>query len=161
MSSEEVTLRKVHSLRPSPALIVSILALVTAIAGTSWAVGDSGAGTASKLRRNAPKPKDYSIAVTTPVTSTATIRRTVPTGKTFLLSDVILQNPASDTGRIEVRRGSSRLLKLQLQKFSTEQHSLNTPIKFRGGQKLTLFIDCDNPSGGCTPAALFVGVLKG
>ncbi len=154
-------LSRVRSLRPSPALVVSVLALAAAIAGTSWAVGSGGAGTASKLQKNAAKPKDYSITVPTPVTSTATIRRTVPSGKTFLLSDVILQNPASDIGRIVVRRGSSRLLNLGLQNFRTEQHSLNTPLKFRGGQKLTLFIDCDNPSGGCTPAALFVGVLKG
>jgi hypothetical protein len=148
-------------LRPSPALAVALLALVAAIAGTSWALGSGGAGTASKLRQNAAKPKDYSITVPAPVTSTATIRRTVPAGKTFLLSDIILQNPASDIGRVAVRRGGSRLLELGLQNFRTEQHSLNTPIKFRGGQKLALFIDCDNPSGGCTPAALFVGVLKG
>jgi hypothetical protein len=148
-------------LRLSPVLIVSVLALVTAIAGTSWALGSSGADTVAKLQKNAAQPRDYSITVTAPVTSTATIKRTIPAGKAFLLSDVILQNPASDIGRVQVRRGSSRLLELGLQNFSTEQLSLKTPIKFRGGQRLALFIDCDNPSGGCTPSALFVGVLKG
>jgi hypothetical protein len=152
-------LKKIRSLRPSPVLVVALLALVAAIAGTSWAVGSSG--TASKLQKTAAKPRDYSITVTAPVTSTATIRRTIPAGKAFLLSDVIVQNPASDIGRVQVRRGSSRLLELGLQNFSTEQLTLKTPIKFRGGQRLALFIDCDNPSGGCTPSALFVGVLKG
>ena len=147
-----------HSL-PSPGPVVALCALVVAIVGTSWVVGNNGAVVASNLGRNA-KPKDYSITVANPVTSTATLTRTIPPGKTFLLSEIILQNPASDVGRVQVRRGSSRLLTIGLQNFKTEQHTLTTPIKFGGGQKLVLFIDCDNPSGGCTPAALFVGVLR-
>jgi hypothetical protein len=150
-------MQKARSFSPSPALVVAVLALVAAAAGTSWAVGSRSAGTAS----SAAKPQDYSITVTTPVTSTATLRRTVPAGKTFLLSDVVLQNPASDIGRVVVRRDGTRLLQLALSKFSTEQHSFNKPIRFSAGEKVTLFIDCDNPSGGCTPAALFAGVLKG
>jgi hypothetical protein len=132
--------------------------MVIAIASTGWAVGTGAAPTASK---GAAQPRDYSITVKTPVTTTATIKRTVPAGKTFLLSDIILQNPASDLGRLTVRRGKSPLLQLNLQKFTTQQHSLNAPIRFRGGQKLVLFIDCDNSTGGCTPAALFAGKLKG
>ena len=149
-----------HSLRRSPGLVVALCALVAAIGGTSWLVGNNGAAVASSLGNNST-PKYYSITVTSPVNTTATFTKTVPPGKTFLLSEIILQNPASDIGRIHVRRGSSRLLTVGLQNFDTEQHTLTKPIKFGGGQKLVLFIDCDNASGGCTPAALFVGVLKG
>ena len=149
-----------RSLSPSPGLMVALCALVAAIASTSWVVGNNGAVVAANLGRNA-KPKDYSFTVKSPVTSTATLKRTIPQGKTFLLSEVILQNPASDVGRIHVSRGNSRLLTIGLQNFNTEQHTLTTPIKFGGGQKLVLFIDCDNPGPGCTPAALFAGVLRG
>ena len=151
-------MKRFHSLRPSPRLVVALCALAAAIACTSWLVGNNGAAVASG---NNGTPRYYSITVTSPVTSTATFRRTVPPGKTFLLSEIILQNPASDVGRVHVSRGSSRLLTIGLQNFNTEQHTLTTPIKFGGGDKLVLFIDCDNPSGGCTPSALFVGVLKG
>ena len=80
-------------MRPSPALVIALLALVAVIAGTSWAVGSGGTGTVSTLRKNAAKPKDYSITVTAPITSTATIKRTVPARKTFLLSDNHLAEP--------------------------------------------------------------------
>jgi hypothetical protein len=153
-------MKRFHSLRSSPGLVVALCALVAAIAGTSWLVSNNGAAVASAAG-NKGRPKYYSITVSSPVTTTATFKRTIPSGKTFLLSEIILQNPASDIGRIHVRRGKSRLLNVGLQNFDTEQHTLTKPIKFSGGQKLVLFIDCDNASGGCTPAALFVGVLKG
>jgi hypothetical protein len=152
-------MKRFHSLS-SRGLVVVLCALVAAIASMSWLVGSNRGAVASSLGTNAT-PKYYSINVTSPVTTTATFNRTVPPGKTFLLSEIILQNPASDIGRINVSRGSSRLLTIGLQNFKTEQHTLTKPIKFAGGQKLKLFIDCDNASGGCTPAALFVGVLKG
>ena len=105
------------------------------------------------------EPTDFQLGPTSPVTTEAVFQFTVPAGKTFLLTNAVFQNPASDVGRLELRRDGSRLLQLNLTKFSTQEHHFDTPLRFKAGQKVELFIDCDNPSGGCTPSALFGGVL--
>ena len=142
---------RVRSFNHSVIGLVAVLAIAAAIAGAGAAAGAAGGG----------KPKHYSLAPKAPVTTTATISRTVPRGKRFLLYDMIFQNPAADLGRLVLKRGGQTLLTLGLQNFRTQQHSLQAPISFGHAQKIRLFIDCDNPSGGCTPAALLTGRLKG
>lgn len=144
------------SLRSSPALAVALVVLAATVAGTSWAIG------AGDAPRAAPKgkPKHYALNVSAPVTSTATLSRTVPRRRTFLLYDIVFQNPASDIGRVRLLRGGTTLLELALQNFRLEHVSLQAPIAFRRRQQIRIFIDCDNASGGCTPAALLSGVLR-
>jgi hypothetical protein len=138
----------------------AVLALAAVIAVTSPAIGaDTGATT--HAARAAGKPKHYALSPKAPVTGTATISRTVPKGKRFLLYDAIFQNPSHDIGRVRLLRGGTTLLSLNLQDFHTEQHSLQAPIAFGHATKVKFFIDCDNPSGGCTPALLLAGKLKG
>jgi len=105
------------------------------------------------------EPVDFRLAPALPVTTTVVLQSNLPAGRTFLLSDVIVQNPASDIGRLRIQRGESTLVELGLQNFRADQHHFDTPVRFLPGQKVTVFIDCDNPSSGCTPSALFVGVL--
>ena len=149
---------RIRSFNRSPAPLVAAFALVVAILVSGSAAGEDD-GVSS---RAAPKgkPKHYALNVTAPVTTTALITRTVPRGKTFLLYDIIFQNPAADVGRIQLRRGNETLLNLALQTFRAQHFTLQAPIAFRRAKKIGLFIDCDNPSGGCTPAALLSGVLR-
>ena len=186
-----------RSFRPSPAMVVAVIALVAAMSGTGWALVRNSVGTkqlknravtAAKIRKNAigsahvkngsllrqdfaagvlPDPvvvtpttelTDFELAFSVPVTSTATVQSNLPADKTFLLSEVVFQNPSSDIGRIHLRDGS-RLLQLSLGDFSTHHERFDTPLRFKPGEKVELFIDCDNPSGGCTPSALVAGVL--
>jgi hypothetical protein len=187
--------------RPSPAILVAVIALVLAMTGVGWAVSRNsvgtkqikkGAVTAPKLHRNSvtsPTVRNNSllaedfkagvlpgalpsaptgtatsfrIAPDLPVTSTATLPSPLPATKTFLLSDVVFQNPASDMGRVRVQRAGQVLLEVGLQSFSTTvEQQFVTPLEFKPGEALTVFIDCDNPSGGCLPAVLFSGVLQG
>jgi hypothetical protein len=102
---------------------------------------------------------DFRLAPTSPVTTEATLSYTVPADRTLLLSNVVFQNPSSDVGRLELRRSGATLMQLNLTKFSTQHEHFESPITFPAGTKIDLFIHCDNPSGGCTPSALFSGVL--
>jgi hypothetical protein len=104
----------------------------------------------------------FRVAPAAPVVSTATVPASLPATKTFLLTDVVFQNPAADIGRIKVQRAGQDLLEVALQSFSTTvEQQFITPLEFRPGEALTVFIDCDNPSGGCLPAVLFSGLLQG
>jgi hypothetical protein len=188
---------RARSFRPSPAMVVAVIALIVAMSGTSWAlvrnsVGTAelknGAVTAPKMHKDAIKSTyvkdgslqrqdfaagllppagvtvqsdltDFRLAPTSPVTIEATLAYTVPADKTLLLSNVVFQNPASDVGRLELRRSGATLMQLNLTKFSTQDQHFDSPITFPAGTKVELFIHCDNPSGGCTPSALFAGVL--
>jgi len=191
-----------RSFRPSPAMVVAVIALVAAMSGTGWALVRNSVGTkqlknravtAAKIRKNAirsahvkdgsllrqdfaagvladpvvvtptPTPSteltDFELAFSTPVFSTATVQSNLPADKTFLLSEVVFQNPSSDIGRIHLRRDGSTLLQLSLSGLSTHHERFDTPLRFKPGEKVELFVDCDNASGGCTPSALVAGVL--
>ena len=189
-----------RSFRPSPAMVVAVIALVAAMSGTSWALVRNSVGTkqlkkhavtAAKIHKNAirsahvkdgsllrqdfaagvlpdpvvvtPTPTteltDFELAFSTPVTSTAIVQSNLPADKTFLLSELVFQNPSSDIGRIQLRRDGSTLLQLSLSDVSTQHERFDTPLRFKPGEKVGLFVDCDNPSGGCNPSALVAGVL--
>jgi hypothetical protein len=191
-----------RSFRPSPAMVVAVIALVAAMSGTGWALVRNSVGTkqlknravtAAKIRKNAirsahvkdgsllrqdfaagvlpdpvvvtptPTPSteltDFELAFSTPVFSTATVQSNLPADKTFLLSEVVFQNPLSDIGRIHLRRDGSPLLQLSLSNFSIHHERFDTPLRFKPGEKVELFVDCDNASGGCLPSALVAGVL--
>jgi hypothetical protein len=188
---------RARSLRPSPALVVALVALVVAMTGTAWAVAQNsvgtnqlkdGAVTAPKLHQGAVtslavkdgalKIRDFSkealvgpglldrgpltdfrLAPGQPVTSTQLLTFTAPAGKTLLISDVIFQNPSGDLGRVELRRNAAVLMQLNLSSFSTQQQRFATPLKFKSGEKVGFLVQCQNPTGGCTPSAFFIGVL--
>ena len=145
-------------------MVVALIALVAATGGTSWALtkqkrdlhkaAQTGPGLLGRGR-----PVAFRLAPGSPVTSTAVFNSNLPAGRKFLLSDVVIQNPSSDIGRVRVRRAGATLLELGLQNFTTHQQHFDTPIRFGADQRVSFFVDCDNPSGGCTPAALFVGVV--
>jgi hypothetical protein len=170
-------------------MVVALIALVAAMGGTSWALAKhsvgkdqlkKGAVTSAAVKDGSLQKRDLSkaaltgpgllgrgrpvafrLAPTSPVTSTAVFNSDLPAGRRFLLSDIVVQNPAEDIGRVRIRRGGVTLLELGMQNFTTHEQHFDTPIRFGAGQRVSFFVDCDNPSGGCTPAALFVGVVTG
>lgn len=84
----------------------------------------------------------------------------VPSGTTLQLTDVVLQNPAGDTGPLHIRRDGTPLLVVELGNFRDLDYHFVAPILFTAGQKLELFADCTSP--GCTPGAYFAGfVVRG
>jgi hypothetical protein len=81
----------------------------------------------------------------------------VPAGATLQVTDILLQNPAGDTGPLQIRRNGTPLLVEELANLRDLDFHFVAPIVFTAGQKLELAADCTSP--GCTPGAYFVGFL--
>ena len=82
---------------------------------------------------------------------------TVPDGASLQLTDIVLQNPAGNTGTLRIQRGDTALLVVELGNFRDLDYHFVAPIVFAGGQKLVLAAECTSP--GCTPGAYFAGFL--
>lgn len=86
----------------------------------------------------------------------------VEDGKTLSLTDIVLQNPAGDTGILEIRRGDGIILRVNLANFRDLDYHFVSAVVFRAGDEAVLSVQCANPNPGpnCTPAAYVTGFLK-
>lgn len=68
---------------------------------------------------------------------------TVPAGKTFRLTDIVVQNPQGDAGTVVVTvdRGA-RVLTLALENFRDSDYHFVTPIMVPAGGEVTMTVDC-------------------
>jgi len=108
------------------------------------------------------EPTDLRLAVTAPPGGTSVAPFTVPAGELLRITDIVLQNPQGDTGRIEVRRDGAVLLALALQNFRDIDYHFVAPLIFQSGQTLELRIVCDAvlaPATQCSPSGSFVGFV--
>ncbi|HET9442897.1 MAG TPA: hypothetical protein VFO65_06210 [Acidimicrobiales bacterium] len=92
------------------------------------------------------------------LTAAGSTEYAVEAGKTLQLTDIVLQNPSGDTGRLEIRRDGTPLLVVELGNFRDLDYHFVAPIVFVGGQKLELVAECTSPT--CTPGAYFAGFLS-
>ncbi|MEA3075879.1 MAG: hypothetical protein QOF60_787 [Actinomycetota bacterium] len=83
----------------------------------------------------------------------------VPAGSTLQLTDIVLQNPAGESGPLQIRRNGTALLVVDLSNFRDLDYHFVAPIVFTAGQKLELHAECTSPT--CTPGAYFAGYLVG
>ncbi len=108
-------------------------------------------------------PTALRLSVSAPVGGTQTDPFTVPAGQVFRLTDIVLQNPQGDSGRIEVRRDGDVLLALALQNFRDIDYHFVAPILFTEGQVLDLNLtSCDAviaPATECNSSGSFVGFI--
>lgn len=81
----------------------------------------------------------------------------VPAGSTLQLTDIVLQNPAGESGPLQIRRNGTALLVVDLANFRDLDYHFVAPIVFTSGQKLELNAECTSPT--CTPGAYFAGYL--
>jgi hypothetical protein len=83
-------------------------------------------------------------------------------GALLSLTDILLQNPAGDTGTLEVRRGDSVILRVNLANFRDLDYHFVSPVVFRGGEEVVLAVQCTNanPGPNCTPAAYVSGFQR-
>jgi hypothetical protein len=104
------------------------------------------------------EPFDDRLAIS-PDAQTATY--TVPADKQLSLTDVVLQNPDGDSGRVALQRGTNSLLVVRLENFRDLDYHFVTPVVFGPGQILTLQVTCENADNKpCTPAAYYSGFLR-
>ncbi|MFJ4972810.1 hypothetical protein [Streptomyces sp. NPDC088755] len=95
-------------------------------------------------------------------------RYTVPDGSALLISDVIFENVAGDTGVVQIQRGDEILRQLALETFRDYETRYGEPMRFGPGEDVVLAVRCDVPGGQsitagdaavCTPGAYFSGRL--
>jgi hypothetical protein len=117
----------------------------------------SGAGGGSAFG----DPFDTRLEVKSSAGNTASY--VVPAGKTFALTDMVLQNPQGDTGRLALGRDGTTLLELSLENFRTHDLHTISPYIFKAGESVTVTITCVTPGPGaaeCVDAASLAGFQK-
>jgi hypothetical protein len=95
-----------------------------------------------------------------PGPSFQTENRTVPDGQVFQITDIVFQNPAGDSGQLQVRRGDTVLYQIGLANFRDYDYHFVTPLRFTAGQQVVLAVQCQAAGSGaanCSPAASFSG----
>jgi hypothetical protein len=100
---------------------------------------------------------------------------TVPAdAKSISITDLILQNPAGDSGKLTLLRGTDVVLTEQLDNFRDLDFHFIAPLVLTTGQQLVLKVACANSqgaqqasadsaaaaSGPCTPAVYYAGFSK-
>ncbi len=91
------------------------------------------------------------------LTDDGSVSLEVPAGRVLQLTDIVLQNPAGESGRLQIRRGNTPLLVVELANFRDLDYHFVSPVVFTAGQQLTLNAECSSPT--CTPGAYFTGFL--
>ncbi|MEV7253136.1 COG1470 family protein [Streptomyces cyaneofuscatus] len=95
-------------------------------------------------------------------------RYTVPDGSVLLISDVVFENVAGDTGVVQIQRGGEILRQVALETFRDYETHYREPMRFGPGEDVVLAVRCDVPGGQlstgagaavCTPGAYFSGRL--
>ena len=98
------------------------------------------------------------------LTGPGQVKFTVPSGRTLLVTDIVLQNPGANTGMLRVKRGDDVLLEAGLENFRSLDFHFVTPITFAGDSTLVLEAQCTGAAAGgdsgCTPSALFSALLS-
>ena len=98
------------------------------------------------------------------LTGPGQVRFTVPSGRTLMVTDIILQNPGANTGVLRVKRGDDVLLEVGLENFRSQDFHFVTPITFSSDSTLVLEAQCTGAAAGgaagCTPSALFSALLS-
>ena len=83
---------------------------------------------------------------------------TVGDKQVFSLTDIVLQNPAGDSGIVELKRGDKALLRLNLANFRDLDYHFVSPVIVSPGVKVTLHVECASPA--CTTGVYLAGFVK-
>jgi hypothetical protein len=97
---------------------------------------------------------------TAPSTTFKTFTFAGQPNKPLDVTDLQLQNPAADSGFLEVRRGDQVVYRAGLDNFRDLSQPYVTPVRFAKGQKVTVAIQCMNPAPEkrrCSAAVTVVG----
>ena len=78
------------------------------------------------------------------------------------VTDLVLQNPQGDAGRLQILRGKAVLIEVRLENFRDLDYHFVTPLLFGPGQSLAVLVQCQTPGSGtktCAPALYYAGFL--
>ena len=131
--------------------------------------GSGGAGSGGGGPTAGPSgsqvPYSHRLGVAVGAGSAGNDQFTVAKQTTFLLTDLMLQNPQGDTGRVDVIVNGQTILTMSLANFRDEDYHLVTPVEATAGQTVGMHTVCTTPgpalvgtSGtGCRTFVLVVG----
>lgn len=95
---------------------------------------------------------------------------TVPANSTLNMADILLENPAGDTGTLTILQDGNPLLVENLDNFRDLDYHFVSPPQFTAGQKLIMSVNCGPTNGAqanppvsnraCTPSVFVSGFLK-
>nr|MDT0658146.1 hypothetical protein [Micromonospora sp. DSM 115978] len=109
------------------------------------------------------------LAVTVGGGATRTDQYTVPTDRTFVLTDIIFQNPQGDEGRLDLIVDGTTVLTVALNNFRDLDYHLVSPIEAGPGRVVSMRVNCRAPGaplpgsgagGQCRDFALLTGFLR-
>jgi hypothetical protein len=82
------------------------------------------------------------------------------TRQTLSVSDVLLENPAGDTGTMNIQNGNKPLFEFALTDFRDLDYHFVQPLVFTAAHPLEIVVSCQNTgSTKCTPALSFSGTV--
>lgn len=119
--------------------------------------GSTGSGTATGTTGSGAATTKTPIDGRLFLTASGTAAYEVPPGKQLELTDIVLENPAANTGPLTIQRSGVPLLVVDLANFRDLDYHFVSPIVFTAGKKLELVANCTSPA--CTPGAYFSGSL--
>jgi hypothetical protein len=108
-------------------------------------------------------PVDFRLAPTAPVPkgTTQAMPRATPANSTFFMTDVVLQNPDGNVGRISIKRDGDTILSSALENLRDLDFHFVAPYEFDAGRAVTVEVFCspDSPAD-CTASASFAGYQR-
>jgi hypothetical protein len=133
-----------------------------------------GSGTPVRPTPSVPNPNDPTTGTPTsfrietganPVTdgSFNTFSFTAPDNQKLNVTDLVFENPAGDSGLLQLRIDDKPIREVGLANFRDLDNHFIVPIHLEPGQKLVVAVSCGKPGNGaakCTPAVSFSGRLQ-
>jgi hypothetical protein len=117
--------------------------------------GGSGSGSTA-----APIPVSTLIPSDVAPGKTGTYTYKLKKPQTLTVSDVVLENPAGDTGTMKIQAGKTPLFEFGLADFRNLDYHFVQPLTFTAANPLEIVVACTNPgTTKCSPAVSFSGLL--
>jgi hypothetical protein len=136
------------------------------------AASASGASQAAARAKSSSPPSASAAAAGSPVPVSTLLAADVAPGKTgtypyvltsqqtLSVSDLLLENPAGDTGTMNIQSGNSPLFEFALADFRDLDYHFVQPLVFSSSRPLEIVVSCTNTGATkCTPALSFSGVV--
>ncbi|HEV2086792.1 MAG TPA: hypothetical protein VGR21_00640 [Cryptosporangiaceae bacterium] len=116
----------------------------------------------------AARPFSQRLTMAAPPNATDSSTFTVPAKQTLTITDVVLQNPQGDTGRLDLLANGKVLLTLALANFRDIDYHFVSPIEVPAGRTVVARMTCQqvgsplpgNDGSACRSAALVTGTTQ-
>ncbi|HEX4701488.1 MAG TPA: hydrolytic protein [Pseudonocardiaceae bacterium] len=119
--------------------------------GSGNAGGGGGGASSAKPPPPAPTSQQSSATIQVRTNQGGTGRGgyTVPAGRTFRITDILLANPQGDEGLLTIVFGRQTITTIALETFRNQDYHWLTPIDVPAGATVSATVTCDKPG---TPA---------